>query len=68
VTRRRDTTELLAAILRAIDGHLRAGATERARHVMAALATLRDEVLALIEDVTTDCAAMAATAMRSEGQ
>ena len=37
---RRDTTELLAAILRAIDAHLRAGATERARHVDALADTL----------------------------
>lgn len=58
--KRRDNTVMLAAILRAIDAHLRAGATERARHVMFALATLRDEVLALLEDVTNDCAAVAA--------
>lgn len=42
----------------AIDARLCAGATERARNVMAALATLRAELLALLEDVTTEMEAM----------
>ena len=40
------------------DARLCAGATERARNVMAALATLRAELLALLEDVTTEMEAM----------
>lgn len=56
---RRDTTTMLAAILTAIDGHLRAGATERARRVLLSLATLRDEVLSLLEDVAAEMEAMA---------
>lgn len=58
---RRDSTVMLAAILAAIDAHLRAGSMERARRVMLALATLRDE---LLDDVTNDCAALAAGGTR----
>lgn len=61
---RRDSTVMLAAILAAIDAHLRAGSMERARRVMLALATLRDELLALLDDVTNDCAALAAGGTR----